>query len=117
MRITVVYSPGSRQVIECVLDLPEGATARQALQASGLLEDRPELAQGSLDVGLWGRSCLPSQVLEGGDRLELYRPLRVDPKVARRERFVRQGARRAGLFANRSTKTAPQSGPKNEPKA
>ncbi|MBW8723026.1 MAG: RnfH family protein, partial [Polaromonas sp.] len=34
-----------------------------------------------------------------GDRLEIYRGLRVDPKVARRERFNRQGVKRAGLFA------------------
>jgi len=36
-----------------------------------------------------------------GDRLEVYRPLTVDPKVARRARFVRQGAKTAGLFANK----------------
>ncbi len=35
------------------------------------------------------------------DRLEIYRPLTVDPKVARRERFSRQGARTTGLFARR----------------
>jgi putative ubiquitin-RnfH superfamily antitoxin RatB of RatAB toxin-antitoxin module len=40
-------------------------------------------------------------VLRDGDRLELLRPLRVDPKVARRERFTGQGARSAGLFAKR----------------
>jgi putative ubiquitin-RnfH superfamily antitoxin RatB of RatAB toxin-antitoxin module len=101
MRITVVYSPAPRQVLECVLDLPEGATLRQALQASGLLETRPELAQGTPDAGVWGRSAKPSQVLEDGDRVELYRPLRVDPKVARRERFQKQGVRSAGLFARR----------------
>ncbi|MCB2018938.1 MAG: RnfH family protein, partial [Hydrogenophaga sp.] len=39
--------------------------------------------------------------LRDGDRLELYRPLRVDPKVARRERFVGQGAKAAGLFSRR----------------
>jgi putative ubiquitin-RnfH superfamily antitoxin RatB of RatAB toxin-antitoxin module len=39
--------------------------------------------------------------LQDGDRLEVYRPLRVDPKVARRERFKGQGARTAGLFAKR----------------
>lgn len=101
MRITVAYSPQSRQVIERELQLPEGITARQALQASGLLDERPELQSGLLDVGVWGRSCTPGQLLEEGDRLEVYRPLRVDPKVARRERFQKQGARSAGLFARR----------------
>jgi sulfur carrier protein len=36
-----------------------------------------------------------------GERIEFYRPLRVDPKVARRERFARQGAKSAGLFAKK----------------
>jgi sulfur carrier protein len=36
-----------------------------------------------------------------GDRVEVYRGLKVDPKVARRERFRSQGARAAGLFAKR----------------
>ena len=101
IRITVVYSPVARQVIERELTLPEGATARLALQASGLLDEYPKLQAGPLQVGLWGRACQPVQVLEDGDRLEIYRPLRVDPKVARRERFQRQGARSAGLFATR----------------
>jgi sulfur carrier protein len=39
--------------------------------------------------------------LQDGDRLEWLRPLQVDPKVARRERFKRQGAKTAGLFAQR----------------
>jgi sulfur carrier protein len=39
--------------------------------------------------------------LQDGDRLEIYRPLKVDPKVARRERFARQGAKTTGLFAKR----------------
>jgi putative ubiquitin-RnfH superfamily antitoxin RatB of RatAB toxin-antitoxin module len=39
--------------------------------------------------------------LRAGDRIEGYRTLRVDPKVARRERFARQGARSAGLFARK----------------
>jgi putative ubiquitin-RnfH superfamily antitoxin RatB of RatAB toxin-antitoxin module len=39
--------------------------------------------------------------LRDQDRIEVYRPLLVDPKVARRERFVKQGARGAGLFAKK----------------
>ena len=44
---------------------------------------------------------LPKDFVRPGDRVEIYRPLKVDPKVARRERFVRQGARATGLFARR----------------
>ena len=41
----------------------------------------------------------PDSMLNDHDRIEIYRALRVDPKVARRERFNSQGAKRAGLFA------------------
>jgi sulfur carrier protein len=50
---------------------------------------------------VWGRRVPLDTPLRDGDRVEVYRPLRVDPKVARRERFVRQGARSTGLFAQR----------------
>jgi len=54
-----------------------------------------------LDVGVWGKAVSRQHALRAGDRVELYRPLTVDPKVARRARFVRQGAKSAGLFATR----------------
>jgi putative ubiquitin-RnfH superfamily antitoxin RatB of RatAB toxin-antitoxin module len=54
-----------------------------------------------LTVALWGRKVSLSHVLRDQDRIELCRPLKVDPKVARRERFVSQGAKSAGLFSKR----------------
>ena len=61
----------------------------------------PELAHHPLAVGIWGRKAGPLEVLRDNDRLEIYRPLTVDPKVARRERFRKQGSRATGLFASR----------------
>jgi putative ubiquitin-RnfH superfamily antitoxin RatB of RatAB toxin-antitoxin module len=53
-------------------------------------------------MGIWGQKISTAHVLQDQDRLEMYRALTVDPKVARRERFVKQGAKKAaGLFANR----------------
>jgi putative ubiquitin-RnfH superfamily antitoxin RatB of RatAB toxin-antitoxin module len=52
-------------------------------------------------IGVWGKPIPAHRVLVEGDRLEVYRPLTVDPKVARRARFVRQGAKTAGLFAKK----------------
>jgi len=52
-------------------------------------------------VGIWNKAVELTQVLCENDRIELYRALRVDPKVARRERFVQQGRRSAGLFATK----------------
>lgn len=94
LRITVAHSPGPRQVVEQVLALPQGATVLQALQAAGLADS----LQG-LQVAVWGRKAEPGQLLRQRDRVEVLRPLKVDPKVARRERFRKQGARAAGLFA------------------
>ena len=42
-------------------------------------------------VGVWGRKASPEQVLRDGDRVELVRPLLVDPKEARRVRYRAQG--------------------------
>jgi putative ubiquitin-RnfH superfamily antitoxin RatB of RatAB toxin-antitoxin module len=104
LHITVVVSPAPRVVHERQLTLPAGSTVQQALQASGLLSDFPELDLNNHAVwllGIWGRKTTPAHVLRDLDRVELYRPLTVDPKVARRERFQKQGTQRAGLFAKR----------------
>ncbi|WP_137894180.1 RnfH family protein [Ramlibacter sp. 2FC] len=99
--VTVAYSPGPREVCELALDLPEGSTVEQALQASGLLQRFPELDPAQQGVGVWGRKAGLGQVLRDQDRVEIYRLLKVDPKLARRERFQKQGARATGLFAKR----------------
>jgi len=52
-------------------------------------------------TAVWGKPVELTHVLKDGDRLEVLRPLRVDPKVARRERFQKQGAKTTGLFAKR----------------
>ena len=99
--VIVMYSPGPRQVLEWPLQVPEGATVRDAVLASGFAAACPQQDVDRLDVGVWGRRCTLQQLLRDGDRVEVYRPLLVDPKVARRERFQKQGARAAGLFAKR----------------
>ena len=100
-RATVCYSPAPRQVLEWTVQLAEGATVREAVLASGWRQAGAEQDPGALEVGVWGRRCALDSAVREGDRIEIYRPLRVDPKVARRERFRRQGARAAGLFASR----------------
>ncbi|MEY4265765.1 MAG: hypothetical protein RIS90_300 [Pseudomonadota bacterium] len=99
--VTVVYSPGPRQVSEWTLSLAPPCTVQQALQASGLAQAYPGLDLAACPVGVWGRKASLAQALRDQDRVELYRPLTVDPKIARRERFVSQGARTTGLFAKK----------------
>ncbi len=100
MKIIVAYAAAPHQAREWLLDLPEGSRAADALAASGVLNECPELQALDADLllGVWGRACELSQVLKNQDRVEIYRELRVDPKVARRERFTGQGVRSAGLF-------------------
>jgi uncharacterized protein len=61
----------------------------------------PDLDLREAAVGIWGRKARLEQLVRDGDRVEVYRPLKVDPKLARRERFRRQGVRAAGLFARK----------------
>lgn len=81
------------QVEELALVLPLPATVADAVRAAGW--------PAAETCGIWGRICAVNTLLHDGDRVELYRPLTVDPKIARRERFMQQGARGAGLFAAR----------------
>ena len=67
-----------------------------AVRASGLLELYPQAA--GLAVGIWGRQAEPGTVLRMHDRVEIYRPLRCDPKEARRLRY-RQKAERSRSLA------------------
>lgn len=92
LRVEVVFSAAAGQVQEWSLCLPTGACLLDALRAV-------QLEDSSCTAGIWGRRAERDQLLQDGDRVELYRPLLVDPKVARRERFARQGARGAGLFS------------------
>jgi len=101
MQVRVVYAPQPRQVEEVTLNLPEACSVLDALRSSGLLQRYPEIDMPETWVGVWGRLASLHQALRDGDRVEIYRPLRVDPKVARRERFVKQGARTTGLFVKK----------------
>lgn len=101
MKVHLAFAPVARKVHETTLDIQQGATLADALACSGWLDLYPELSTGEVSSGIWGRRAGSDTVLREGDRVEFYRGLRVDPKVARRERFTGQGARAAGLFAQR----------------
>ncbi len=94
--VTLAYSPAPREVIEKELVLPFKSTVQDALKFANLAEFTTDA---DFQLGIWGKKTTLNHVLKEFDRLELYRPLKVDPKVARRERFQKQGARTTGLFA------------------
>jgi len=101
MKVHLLYSPSARHVLEATLQLPSSATLGDALLQSGWMDVHPELRSTAISFGVWGRRANLNTPLREGDRVEAYRFLRVDPKVARRERFAGQGTRAAGLFAQR----------------
>lgn len=72
------------------LHLDDGASAQDALHASGLLERHPELRSKARALGVYGRIVRPEYRLADGDRVEVYRPLVADPKDARRRRALRK---------------------------
>lgn len=98
LKIELVFSPAPRQIRHWALALPMGSSVVEALAAGRVFSEFPELLAIRLRVGIWGRKAGLDQLLVNHDRIEIYRPLRVDPKVARRERFDCQGVRTAGLF-------------------
>ena len=101
VQVTIAYSPAPRHVREWTLDVALGCNARQAIVQCGILAEFTDLALDGLNAGIWGKRYSLNHKLKDKDRVEIYRPLRVDPKVDRRERFSSQGAKRAGLFATK----------------
>ena len=101
MNVTLLYAPAPRVVVELKCLVAEGCTAKEAVALTEVAKRYPEINGPLVFMSVWGRKVDGDAVLREGDRLEFCRALRVDPKVARRERFVGQGARGTGLFAQR----------------
>ena len=88
MRVWVVYALPDRQALR-ELDLPESSTVAQAVARSGLVELFPEIGSRPLACAIFGRPVVDSQVLRADDRVEILRPLQVDPKESRRRAAAR----------------------------
>lgn len=94
LTVEVAFALPERQKI-VTLAVPPGTTAREAVRQAHLDEHFPELAAESFEdaeLGVFGKR-LPAPdryMLSAGDRVEVYRPLRIDPKQARIERAARK---------------------------
>lgn len=114
LSVVLCWSLGPRHVHEMALQVPAGSTVQNVLEqgVAQCLQDNASIDRASLSSlqfqqpGIWGKKVPRTQVVQAGDRIEFYRPLQVDPKVARRQRFKRQGKGRTGLFANRKSGVA-----------
>ncbi len=88
IRVEVAYGEPARQVL-LVVDLPAGATLAEAIEASGIRGQFPEMEVAPDRVGIFGRKATLDQELRDGDRVEIYRPLLADPKESRRARAAK----------------------------
>ena len=93
--VEVAYAPSAEQQVLLQLDdVPTGSSIEAVLLQSGLLVRFPEIDLDKHRVGIYGQSKLVSDTVCDGDRLEVYRPLLIDPKEVRRLRARKQAKRK-----------------------
>ncbi|ROR98662.1 hypothetical protein EDC56_3394 [Sinobacterium caligoides] len=88
MKIEVAYALPHQQRIFS-LDVDEGTTAKEAVQQAGVDKVFPALDVETAKLGIFGKSVKANQVLQEGDRVEVYRPLLADPKEVRKKRAAK----------------------------
>ncbi len=84
IHVEVAYADAQRQILR-ELELAGGSTVEDAVRASGILDLDPAISAPT-GYGVFGRIVEPGTALRDGDRVELYRRLKIDPKEARRLR-------------------------------
>lgn len=93
--VEVAYVGEQDQALLAV-EADAGITAREAVERSGILRRFPEIDLGKNKIGIFGKLAKPDQVLESGDRIEIYRPLIADPKETRKKRAAEGKVMRKG---------------------
>ena len=95
LQVEVAYAERDAQLV-LRLELPAGTTAGEALAVAlpRLEAAFPHVAFTALALGVWGEAATPDTLLKPGDRVELYRALVADPKLARRSRADQNAKRR-----------------------
>jgi len=85
MSVTVAYATPERQ-LEIALQVEESCTVAWAIRRSGILEQFSEISLATAIVGIHSKKVALDASLKPYDRIEIYRPLLIDPKQARRQR-------------------------------
>ncbi len=93
--VEVAYALPDKQKI-IALRVPEGTTAQDAVEQSGIANEFAGLDVGSAKIGVFGKAVKATHVLVQGDRVEIYRPLINDPKASRKERAAKAKAAKTG---------------------
>lgn len=95
--VEIVYAlPQHQKLLK--LSVPCGTTARELAMLSGLAQEFADLNPATAPLGIFGKAVAKpeTQVLEEGDRVEMYRPLLADPKEVRKQRAARAKAKVSG---------------------
>lgn len=95
IKVEVVYALPQVQRLIAVQVAP-GCTALEAVQQSGIAKAFPDLDLDKAELGIYGKAVAKTQVLREGDRVEIYRPLIIDPKEARKARAAKAKAAKGG---------------------
>jgi hypothetical protein len=92
--VVVVFAAGAGRETCREVSVSAGSTVADAIKASGLASLHPEVDFDTAPTGIWGRPVSRSLVLSTNDRVEIYRHLTVDPKVARMRRVQKKRSSR-----------------------
>jgi putative ubiquitin-RnfH superfamily antitoxin RatB of RatAB toxin-antitoxin module len=85
MNVEIIYALPQEQTL-LTLNVDDNCTVDQALRQSTIFETYPELTIETIQVGIFSEVVELNHVLKAGDRIEIYRPLEIDPMEARRLR-------------------------------
>lgn len=92
--VEVIYVVSAEQQSSIMLQVPMDGTVEEAIRKSGILKQFPKIDLQKNKVGIFGQLATLTTALRDGDRIEIYKPLLIDPKHARRLRALRQRKKR-----------------------
>lgn len=96
IKVEVAYAAPDRQCI-LIVELEQGSTVETAIRHSRILDEFPEINLEKQKTGVFGKPRQLNEWVSDGDRIEIYRPLVIDPKDARRAKAKKKGSKPIGL--------------------
>ena len=94
-RVEVVYAEPGHQT-RVAVHVEPGTSAADVIEQSGVLKLHPEIDLAKNRIGIFSRLIKPGYAVAAGDRVEIYRPLKIDPREARRQLALTKAGKKAG---------------------
>lgn len=83
VEIAYAANPGQQCILKVLA--AKNQTLQEIIIQSGILEIFPDINLATQSIGIFGKKCQLANQVSPGDRIEIYRPLLIDPKEARRK--------------------------------